>query len=259
MLFKVKKKMLFKKLENFVEKLNQLKGLIQINSERNINFINYLKTNECRENKLKIYLSGSICDLKQLHLIEYNHYSSVELLKGVYKLFLFFFIVNDFFPFYPVLHTLIEIGTILEEIEPIHYCETLKITLKTIKMMLAEHNCEKFHEAIECFIRSFKICEKLEKGIQNKDEQQLKLVNFHMKIISHGLLRMFNGRNFIGIRSLIADFVGVEIFCYRLKDFNSKMTVNDYRKEFRTIFWELLENPTLFKVIIEFQLIYSSN
>lgn len=153
-----------------------------------------------------------------------------------------------------VLHTLIELGTILEEIEPIHYCEMLKITLKTIKMMSSVHYCENFHEAIEYFIRSFKISEKLQKGIQNKDEQLLKLVNFHMKILSHGLLRLFDGSNFIGIRSLIADFIGVEIFFFKQTDFHSKMTIDNYRKEFRSFFWELLENPTFFQVIIEFQL-----
>lgn len=150
------------------------------------------------------------------------------------------------------MHTLIEIGTILEEIEPIHYCEMLKITLKTIKIMSVFHDCEKIHEAIECFIRSLHIFEKLKKGIQNKDEQLLKLVNFHMKILSHGLLRLFDGSNFIGIRSLIADFVAVEIFYFELSDFHSKITVDNYRKEFRTFFWDLMENPTFFKVIIEF-------
>lgn len=157
------------------------------------------------------------------------------------------------------MHTLIEIGSILEEIEPIHYCEMLKITLKTIKMMTAVHYCEKFHEAIEYFIRSFKIPEKLQKGIQNKDEPLLKLVNFHMKIISHGLLRLFDGSNFIGIRSLIADFVEVELIYFKLTDFDSKTTIDNYRKEFRYFFWELLENPTFFQVIIEFSVEFSSN
>lgn len=77
--------MSYKNLEKFVQKLNELTEFIQINSERNRNFINHLKTNECRDKKLKIYLSRSICDLKGLHLIEYNQYSSVQLLKGVYK------------------------------------------------------------------------------------------------------------------------------------------------------------------------------
>lgn len=75
-----------KKLENhifnFISKLNELKGFIQINSERNDNFKNYLKTSEYRENELKIYLSESMCDLKVLYEIEYNQYSSVEFLKG---------------------------------------------------------------------------------------------------------------------------------------------------------------------------------
>lgn len=83
--------MSYKKLETdiyqFIDKLNELRGFIQINSERNTNFINYLKTNECREKKLKMYLTGSICDLKGINEIEYNQYSSVELLKGVFKLF----------------------------------------------------------------------------------------------------------------------------------------------------------------------------
>ena len=147
------------------------------------------------------------------------------------------------------MYILIEIGTILEKIGPIHYCEMLKITLKTIKMMSVVHNCEKFHEAIEYFTNSFKISENLQEGIKNKDEQLLKLVNFHMKILSHGLLRLFEGSNFIGIRSIIADFVGVEMISLNLTDYHSKITIQNYRKEFRTFFWELLENPKFFQVI----------
>lgn len=79
--------MSYKKLENhifnFICKLNELKGFIQINSERNDNFKNYVKTSECRENELKIYLSESLCDLKLLYEIEYNQHSSVEFLKGI--------------------------------------------------------------------------------------------------------------------------------------------------------------------------------
>lgn len=66
----------------FIDKLNELRGFIQINSERNINFINYLKTNDRREKDLKIYLSESFCDLKGINEIDYNQYSNAELLKG---------------------------------------------------------------------------------------------------------------------------------------------------------------------------------
>lgn len=125
----------------------------------------------------------------------------------------------------------------------------LKIILKTIKIISAVHNCEELYDAVEYLISSFKISEKLQKGIQYKNEQLLKLVNFHMKILSHGLLRLFGGSSFIGIRSLIADFVEVEIFCFKLIDSHSKITIDFYRKEFRTFFWELFESPKFFQVI----------
>ena len=88
-------------INQLIEKLNELRGFIQINSERSANFKNYLKSSECRENKLKIYLSGAISDLKGLHVIEYNQYSTVDLLKGVYKAVpSYFTLFNSFFNFY---------------------------------------------------------------------------------------------------------------------------------------------------------------
>lgn len=74
-----------KNINQFICKLNELIHLIQINLERNDKFINYLKTSECRENELKTFLSGSICDLKGLYEINFHQYSSVELLAGAYN------------------------------------------------------------------------------------------------------------------------------------------------------------------------------
>ena len=116
-------------------------------------------------------------------------------------------------------------------------------------MMIVVHPSEKFHDAIEHFVSKFKISENLQKGIENKDAQLLKMVNFHIKILSHGLLRLFEGSNLIGIRSLIAEFIGVELISSKLIDSDSKITIDSYRKEFRTFFWELLENPKFFQVI----------
>lgn len=116
-------------------------------------------------------------------------------------------------------------------------------------MISVVHNCEKLYDAVEYFISSFKLSEKLKKGIQYKNEQLLKLVNFQMKILSHGLLKLFEGSSFIGIRSLIADFVAVEIFYFKLIDSHSKITIDFYRKEFRTFFWELFKSPKFFQVI----------